>query len=176
MTLTGTAYSISGQTGTSNGGSSAYCNDTSSITLPNGVTPQVYLNGTQLGTNTTATTSAMTVYQTHSSQCSGAGGTFSQGVDYIECDVDNASSWPCAQTTAYGLDTSPQAQDYAQFDGLSIGITSSSNWYITVQGSTPFKIATGQSLSNGDIIKISWTGSSGSSDVFIPPPPAQVRF
>jgi hypothetical protein len=118
----------------------------------------------------------MTVYQTHSSQCSGSGGTFSQGSDSIECDVDNSSSWPCAQTTGYGLDTSPSAQDYSQFDGLSIGITSTSNWYFQVQGSSPVKIADGQTLSDGDIIKIAWGDVPSESTVLLPPEPAMVRL
>ena len=172
MTLTGTDYTISGQQGISQGGTSAYCNDTTPMTLPSGVTPQVYLNGVQVGTNVATTTTSQTVYQTHSSQCT-AGGTFSQTASSIECDVTNSASWPCGATTGYGLDTNPQAQDYSLFDGLSLGITSSGNWYFQVQGSSPVKIATAQSVSNGDIIKISWTSTSDSS-LLLPPPVAYI--
>ena len=172
MTLTGTDYSISGQTATSNGGASAYVNDTTSLTLPTGVTPQVYLNGTQVGTNAVATTSAQTVYHMASAQCSGTGGTFAQGSESIQVTASDGSDWSCETTSGYGLDTSPSAKDYASFDGIGLGITGSSNWYLTVQGSTPVKIADGQAVADNDVIKISWT--SASTTTLLPPPVAWI--
>jgi hypothetical protein len=175
MTLSGTDYTISGQTATSNGGASAYVKDGTALTLPSGVTPQVYLNGAQVGVNTATTTSSQTVYQMASAQCSGTGGLFYQTDTSIQCTASDGSDWSCATTAGYGLDTSPSAKDYASFDGIGLGITGSSNWYLTIQGSTPVKIADGQAVADDDVIKISWSSASGDT-VLLPPPYSEVVF
>ena len=110
MTLSGIDYTISGQTATSNGGASAYVKDGTALTLPSGVTPQVYLNGAQVGVNTATTTSSQTVYQMASAQCSGTGGLFYQTDTSIQCTASDGSDWSCATTAGYGLDTSPSAK------------------------------------------------------------------
>ena len=167
MSLSGTGFSISGMTATSNGGTSYnnYVYNSTTVNFAAGDILHIYKNDVQLDTNTTPLVSSYTGQFQLTAWCSDVGGTFGDNT----VDVDNASEWSCEFTASLGFDTSPSNQDYSTMDIAGLGVTG--------DGTGRFQVETGSvenigamNLQNGDILKIA-SAPAPSSGSRLPPPP-----